>query len=800
MTYDRVLQIATAGTRKAVSWLTVQIKWSELADKLRVPLKGRETHGAYMRMTKAQQDKLKDVGGFVGGSLRNGVRRSTSVIGRDLITLDLDAIPSGGTASVLLDVDMLGCAACVYSTRKHDPEHPRLRVVIPLDRTATPDEYEPIARKLAEDLGIEKADPTCFRNYQLMYWPNVSVDSEYVYELYDKPLLSADAVLARYRDWHNVAEWPQIPGAKAETRPKGAKQQDPTEKTGLVGSFCRCYGIRRALEELLPGVYEPTDDPDRFTFAAGSTAGGAILYDDKWLYSHHATDPCSGQEVNAWDLVRIHKFGEMDSDAQEGTPVSRLPSYGAMKEFALKLEEVKLDNLREQTTPEDDFGTPIEGDDKWKSKLVCDKNGKPRVTSGNIGLIFHNDINLKGKFSYNAFRHAVTANDTLPWNNWAACPRDWTDPDDASLRNFFDINYGMSGNGKINDMFVQVAMEHRTDDVRDYLEGLEWDEIPRVETLLPRYLKADDTPYTRAVTRKALAAAVARTMDPGCKFDCVLTLIGAQGIAKSMFVDILGGKWYNDSIQTFNGKEAQEQLRGSWLVEIPEVDRFSTKFDSAIIKQFITRRDDIFRESYGHRTASHPRRCIFVATTNNPEFLVDATGNRRWWVVKCNATADQRGVDMKELREDRDQVWAEAVAIWRAGERLELEGDLATTALEMQENAQSDDSWRGMIGEWLDRKIPDDWRTWDIDRRQMFWANGALPGEGLKLVTRDTVCVAEIWCELMNKDKSDLDAQRSRRIGNILRALGGWEQIGPRPSIAYGNQKTFRRTTELTTI
>ena len=363
------------------------------------------------------------------------------------------------------------------------------------------------------------------------------------------------------------------------------------------------------------------------------------------------------------------------------------------------------------------------------------------------------------------------------------------------MRNYFDQVYGIVGKGRISDMFVQVAMEHRTDDVRNYLEGLEWDEIPRVETLLPRYLKADDTPYTRAVTRKALAAAVARTMDPGCKFDSVLTLIGAQGIAKSMFVDILGGKWYNDSIQTFTGKEAQEQLRGSWLVEIPEVDRFSTKFDSAIIKQFITRRDDIFRESYGHRTASHPRRCIFVATTNNPEFLVDATGNRRWWVVPCHATAKNRGVDMKELKEDRDQVWAEAVAIWRAGESLELDGALADTALQLQENAQSDDSWRGLIGEWLDREVPDDWGKWDLDRRRLWWSGGEVPGADIKTVRRDSVCVAEIWCELMNKDKSDLDAQRSRRIGNILRALGGWEPIGVRPSVAYGGQKTFRRKT-----
>lgn len=795
MNHDRSLTISTAGSRDALIWKPTMTTWSALAERLRVPQTGTESHAAYLRMTKAQQDRLKDVGGFLGGTLRRGRRKINEVTGRDLITLDLDAIPAGGTDAVLFDVDLLGVSACIYSTRKHDADHPRLRVILPLSRTITGEEYEPAARKAAEKLGLEKADPTCFRPNQMMYWPNVSADSEYIYEVYDKPLMDPDALLAEYADWHDARQWPALPGAKAEPRAKGAKQQDPTEKEGIVGAFCRCYSITRAMDELLPGVYTPTDDPDRFTYAQGSTAGGALVYDDKWLYSHHATDPCSGIEVNAWDLVRIHKFGDRDSEAKEGTPVNRLPSYTAMRDLAQGLDDVKRDLLSQQISAADDFGVPLEGTD-WLTQLDIDRSGKPRVTARNLALIFHNDPNLKGKFSYNGFRHAVTANDSLPWNDWAACPRDWTDPDDSSIRNYFDQTYGMSGNGKINDMFVQVAMEHRTDDVRDYLEGLEWDEIPRVETLLVRYLKADDTPYTRAVTRKALAAAVARTMNPGCKFDSVLTLIGAQGIAKSMLVDILGGKWYNDSIQTFTGKEAQEQLRGSWLVEIPEVDRFSTKFDSAIVKQFITRRDDIFRESYGHRTASHPRRCIFIATTNNPEFLVDATGNRRWWVVRCHATSKDRGVDMKELREDRDQVWAEAVALWRAGEPLELDGALADTAIQLQGSAQSEDPWRGMIADWLEQNIPDDWNTWDPDRRRLFWSRREMPGEGLTLVPRETVCVAEIWCELMSKSKSDLDQMRSRRIGNILRALGGWEMIGTRPTEAYGNQKTFRRRTE----
>lgn len=791
MTYDRTIKISTAGTRDALIWKPTTMSWAALVERLQAPLVGTESHAAYMRMSKSQQDALKDVGGFLGGTLRRGRRKITEVTGRDLVTLDLDAIPAGGTPGVLFDVDLLNCAACVYSTRKHDSDHPRLRVLLPLTRTITGEEYEPVARRMAGKLGIDKADPTCFRPNQMMYWPNVSADSEYVYEVYDKPLLDPDVVLAEYKNWRDAAEWPQLPGEATPSRASGKKLQDPTEKDGLVGAFCRCYSITRAMDELLPGVYTPTDYPDRYTYAQGSTSGGALVFDDKWLYSHHATDPCSGIEVNAWDLVRLHKFGDRDSEAKEGTPVNRLPSYQAMQAFALELKDVKLDLLQQRTTAEEDFGTPLKDTD-WLTELDLDKGGRAKLTAKNLLLIFHNDPNLAGKFGYNSFRYAVTAEGPLPWNTRDNCPRDWKDTDDASLRNYFDLTYGLTGSGRIADMFDQIAHERITDDVRDYLEGLVWDEIPRVDTLLIRYLKADDTPYVRAVTRKTLVAAVARAMQPGCKFDPVLSLVGAQGIAKSMFVDILGGKWYNDSIQTFNGKEAQELLRGSWLVEIPEVDRFSTKFDSSVVKQFITRRDDVFRESYGHRTASHPRRCVFIATTNNPEFLVDATGNRRWWVVMCRATSDNRGENMASLVHDRDQVWAEAVMLWRLGESLELSRELEADALLLQENAQADDSWRGMIAEWLEKPIPPNWQSLDLTGRRTWWAdplNANAPG----LVPRRTVCIVEIWCELMGKDKSDLDVLKSRRIGNALRALGEWEPIGVRPTNAYGGQKTFRR-------
>lgn len=789
---DRMLTISVGGGRKALVWAATETTWPALCDRLRAPVRGTESHAAYMRMTKAQQDSLKDIGGFVGGTLRGGRRKMRAVTGRDLVTLDLDAIRDGGTGDVLAAVSALGCASCVYSTRKHEPARPRLRVVIPLDRTVTAEEYEPIARRIAEWLGIENCDPTTFQSYRLMYWPSASADSEFIYDVNDGPFCAADDILKSYTNWRHVAEWPQVPGQAAKLRDTAAKQEDPTEKKGLIGAFCRCYDIRRAMDELLPGVYAPTEDPDRYTYTGGSTSGGAIVYQDKWLYSHHATDPAGGQLCNSWDLVRLHLYGDRDEGVQEGARGNRLPSYTAMSDMALGLPEVRMRLQDERISPEEDFGTPVEGDDmNWLADLNLDKNGKVVLNARNLQMIFHNDPNLAGKFGYNAFRYAVTAEGALPWNDRAKCPRDWTDADDASLRNYFDLRYGLVGAGRIGDMFTQVAQEKPTDDVRDYLEGLTWDGVPRVDTLLIRHLKADDTPYTRAVTRKTLVAAVARTFEPGCKFDSVLTLIGAQGIAKSMLVDVLGGPWYNDSIQSFTGKDAQELLRGSWIVEIPEVDRFSTKYDSAIIKQFLTRRDDIFRESYGHRSASHPRRCVFVATTNQAEFLVDATGNRRWWIVVCHATSDDRGEDVKYLRRDRDQVWAEAVALWRAEEPLTLPPELMPEALAVQSQAQSEDAWEGMIREFVEEQVPRGWAMYSLEDRLIWWHDELKRKE--ETVVRQTICIPEIWCELLGRPRSDLDVFRSRRIGSILHNLPDWEPCGPRKTLAYGTQKSYRR-------
>lgn len=340
MIHDRQITISVGASRKATNWKNQTLQLSELYEKLRVPARGTETYQEYISLKKPQQDELKDVGGFVGGALNGPRRKGSAVAGRDIITLDFDNIPAGGTEDILRRVEGLGCGYCVYSTRKHHPAAPRLRIILPLDRTVTADEYEPIARKMAQYIGIEYADPTTFEPSRLMYWPSVCADGEYVFTFADKPMASADGLLAQYIDWRDISQWPQVPGAAVNAPKLAAKQGDPEEKTGIVGAFCRIYSIYDAMDKFLPGIYAPTDTPDRYTYTGGSTTGGAVVYDGgKFLYSHHATDPCSGKLVNSFDLVRLHLFGEKDDDPsiKPDTPTNRMPSYTAMCELAQRI-------------------------------------------------------------------------------------------------------------------------------------------------------------------------------------------------------------------------------------------------------------------------------------------------------------------------------------------------------------------------------------------------------------------------------------------------------------------------------
>ncbi len=794
---DRQITISVGKSRKDMNWLPQTTTVSDLYARFEHPTRGFETLTDYLKLKKPQQDDLKDVGGFVGGTLAGGRRKGNAVTGRDLITLDFDTIPAYGTPQIIQTLDNLGCSYLIYSTRKHCDTSPRLRIVMPLDRTVGADEYEAIARKIASMIGIQMADPTTFEPSRLMYWPSCCADSSYVYQYQDAPFVSADTILSSYTNWHDWNEWPQVPGTVSYQK-LAVKQGDPEAKPGIVGAFNRTYDILRAMNDLLPGIYDPCDnDPNRFTYLGGSTTGGAVLYDNgKFLYSHHATDPCSGKLVNAFDLVRLHKFGDTDDDAAPGTPNNRLPSFNAMCEFAVADSNVIALMARERAAQaKADFDGVAQNNTadpaNWEQTLdFHPKTGKAKPTIDNIRIIMDNDPELKGKFALNKFAGRGEVLGSLPWEKDAK-RRLWSDTDLSGLYWYIEKRHAISNRGCIDAALDIHAATHAFNEVQDYIKRLSWDGTPRLDTLFIDYLGAEDSAYNRAVCRKSFTAAVARAMSPGCKYDNMLILCGKQGLGKSTILDKMSRGWYNDSIRTFEGKEASELLQGVWLVEVAELDAFR-RTDVARIKQFLSLRADRYRAAYGRNVKELPRCCVFFGTCNQMDFLQDPTGNRRFWPVDVGKIPPTKNI-WKDLTSDEiDQIWAEAKARWQLGEPTYLTGDLEAAAFERQEAHREASAREGLIQDFVQQQVPEDWSKWSIDRRRDFWAR-ATQGD-IKLVDRDRICPAEVWCELFGGALKDIKNLDTREINAVLQNIPGWTRaekvlrVGP-----YGSQRGFIR-------
>ena len=572
-------------------------------------------------------------------------------------------------------------------------------------------------------------------------------------------------------------------------------------KNGVVGAFCRTYDIQRAMDELLPGIYEPVDNmPGRYTYLGGSTTGGAVLYDDgKFLYSHHATDPCGGRLVNAFDLVRLHKYGDKDDTAAAGSPTNRLPSYLAMCEYACGLSEVGalISKERYESAVKDFDGiTADESEEPENWMVLLEKNtqtGAVKATIDNVRIILEHDPLLKGKFALNEFAGRGEVLGSLPWDKREK-RRLWDDNDNQGLYWYLERVYKISGNGKVDGALSLHSNAHAFNDVKDYLKGLQgkWDGVPRLDCLFIDYLGAKDTAYNRAVTRKAFTAAVARAMTPGCKYDNMVILAGPQGIGKSTLLDKMSRGWFNDSIRTFEGKEASELLQGVWLVEVSELDAFR-RTDVSRIKQFLSLRADRFRAAYGRNVKELPRTCIFFGTTNTAEYLQDTTGNRRFWPIDTGEQRHTKSV-WRDLDPEIDQLWAEAYVRWQAGEPLYLSGAIEDAAKEKQEEHREASSREGIVREFMERPVPDDWSKWPLDKRRMFWGGVTMGSDSLHLVPRDRICALEVWCEAFGGNIKEMKNTDTRELNAIMAATPGWQKsagtlhFGP-----YGTQRGFNK-------
>lgn len=781
--YDGEFALALASSMTSKHWKNGTITWSELLQRLQEPTVTGETRAEYNRLSREEQLKLKDrAGGYVGGPV-NGQRRTRQAVPfRQLLCLDADFAGKHFMENALAVMEH---AVAVHTTRKHTAAEPKYRILIPLDRPVNFEEYQAIARRLAQQLGMAHFDHTCFQFERLMFWPTVSKDdrAHYILETLDAPWLSADAVLDTYRqfggDHRNVSLWPmhdrEMKALDLEVRKAGK----PEDKPGVIGAFCRAWDIESGIAEFLSDVYTPAGE-GRWTYAQGSSAAGVWqIPGEEYIKSFHGTDPVgnAGKPVCLWDAVRIHKFGDLDGDLEGNENPSQLLSHARMLEWVVTLDPVRNELLADDFDVIEEEVAPAD----WRRKLTIDDKGNVMALTSNVVTILEGHETYRGRLRRNEFTGDLDILGDLPWRHGAI----WTDTDTSYIKSRLEVAPWRLKKRDIIEMGIdQVANNGAYHPVRDYLNGLHWDGKKRLETLLVDYFGVEDTRYTRVTTRKFFVGAVARVMEPGVKWDNVLVLVGAQGVGKSTFARKISKGWYTDSMTSMQGKEGMEAVQGKWIIELGEMSAMK-KAEIEHVKAFVTSQTDKFRPAYGRRTVSLPRQCVFLGTTNEPEFLKDMTGNRRWWPASTHPSRATRCIFNDLTAEEVDQVWAEAHQLYCLGEELFLTAEEAELAKVAQDYHTELPPAYSIVEQWLEQKVPEGWAHWSETQRTLW------DGEGTEL--RQKVSATEIWYEAL-KGRNHPARHEVAEIKAIMRKMGTWKDGKGLIPTPYGRQRFFERS------
>lgn len=394
-------------------------------------------------------------------------------------------------------------------------------------------------------------------------------------------------------------------------------------------------------------------------------------------------------------------------------------------------------------------------------RLRTDGKGNAIADEDNVGRILEHDTSLLGAIRFDELRAERILSRPLPDQNGnvvgeRGIPRPWRDSDSVKVQQYVQRRYfPRISLGRIEPSIDLYARERAAfHPVRDYLQGLQWDGVKRLDTLLRDFFGAQTEPeeYLAAVGAKFLIAAVARVMEPGCQVDSALVLEGLQGIGKSSALRILAGdEWFSDSLPAdLAHKDARDHLRGKWIVELPELAQFK-RSEIESVKAFLSRRFESYRPAYGRLEVTFPRQCVFAGTTNSAGYLNDTTGNRRFWTVACGRT-----VDLATLRRERDQLWAEAAARYRAGEHWHLTGELAETAAVVAQARVQHDPWTADVA-----RVLVDIAAGDSVTTKPVSGSGHVEVSPGEIMARMALSAGE------------RNANSAKRIGQILLELGG---------------------------
>ncbi|MFC5532256.1 VapE domain-containing protein [Cohnella yongneupensis] len=795
--HDQELAVAFGKSRTDVNWKNDYLTWGEFISRLGHTRRTEEYLTQYDLMTDSQKGQVKDGPAFVGGAVRGGRRKRESVETRCLFTLDVDHAIEGFIFLAQMIV-LGGIAHVIYSTHSHRPNKPKYRIIVLASREMSPDEYAAASRRLAFLIGMEYFDKTTFDVNRLMYMPSCSKDAEPVFvdESHGEPI-DVDWLLSGYKDWRDMSQWHRHPGEENDVTSARGKLKDAREKDDIVGQFCRTYSIEEAIENFIPVVYTPVPGHnDRWTFTGGTSAGGMLTYPDGHMYSMHQSDPANtGHCLNAYDMVRIHKFGHLDEGVHDRTNFSKYPSQTAMRELAaadprvkeLAIAETFGGAMAEHTTSK----TEEPENSKWLLQLETDKKNPSKVlpTSANVELILKNGP-FRNVLAYDDFLYTEVIRQRLPWRDRKRPNLEyepWLGDDDALLQHYLGSVYRIQSKALVLNALKSVAHQNEFHPIKEYLTAQVWDRAERLDRLFVVYLGADDSPYVRTVTRKMFVAAVARIFEPGCKFDHMLVLVGPQGAHKSTILQMLGRRWFSDSLKSFDTKEAGEHMQSAWIFEFGELAAMK-KAAVEEIKAFITKRSDKYRVAFDRIVSDFPRKCVFFGTTNNYNFLKDDTGNRRFWPVDVDPNKRIKNVFIDLTEYEIGQIWAEAVYHFRRGESLKLPDELEAAARVIQSDHEEDDPRLGLIEEYLETRLPTSWN--DLEE----WERRNYLRQPTGTYQRKRVSAAEIWVECLGNKRGDMEVWDARGIYNLIRKIPGWVERKGRVKVSgYGLQTVYER-------
>lgn len=770
---DLTLDLSVAPSVSSRRWEAATLTWERLVDRAHHP------------------ESVKDCGGYVAGRLKGTARRKGQVEYRSAVTLDADA----ASETLPAVVAGLGLRALVHSTYGHTRAHPRYRVIFPIMGPGlSEEEYPRVARGLIEALGEAQFDPGSTQPERLMFWPATANPDEYEVVECQGETATAQGLL---RDFGGLQATPDhMPGAK----------RDPFGLPGVAGAFNRVYDMARAVETFhLP--YDPVDgEPNRWHYTPAESEGGVIVYPDGYVFSNHASDPAYGRALSMFDLVALHVFGGEDRAAgvpQSTAPADRPSIQRAMREFAARPELV-TELVAADFADIDGDEDGARGLPEWVLEFhLHPKTGKPLDDVHNWDLLMRHDPVLRA-LARNEMDLTTVTRRPFPWRTVEAGKDDaLTNADRAQISAHLQRAYNMPrpAQEQLNGVIDMVAQDNAFHPVVEYLEGLEWDGVSRIETYLPGAADA----YTRRVARLVAVQAVARALDPGVKVDNCLILTGRQGLGKSWFVETMARGW-TCTLGPIEGgglRDTVMAMTRSW-VTVADEGFAMKKADAEALKQFVTLTHDVIRLPYAREHVKLPRRQVIWGTTNDAVFLRAQEGNRRFLIVEVAEKLDFG----KYSDEYVNQVWAEAVHIWKTSKaqyglkdnpELFLSASEEAAAESVRSMATEEDSMTGLIQAYLDTLVPANWVEMSPEER-ISWLRDEEQGIVSGTHPIDVVCSLEIWEIALGRERGKHSRVDILQITNALKQLPGWFGPMPKPTRLpfYGPQRVFARMDEPT--